>query len=94
MAVRTRRLSIFSHPPALNPATQNLALFPAILFALVMAIFWLYIPQLQAVLNTSQVPAEHFFLPATFGLAVLCLDEARKAGVRRWPGGVLAKIAW
>lgn len=94
MALRTRRLSIFQHPPAFNKATQNLYLFPAIGFALAMAIFWLYIPQLQNVLNTTRVPAEHFFLPAAFGLGILFLDEARKWGVRRWPKGVLAMLAW
>jgi len=94
MAVRTRRLSIFQHPPAFNKVTQNLYLFPAIAFALVMAIFWLYIPQLQDALSTSRVPAEHFLLPAAFGLVILFLDEARKWGVRRWSCGVLAKVAW
>lgn len=94
MALRTRRLSIFQHPPAFNKETQNLYLFPAILFALVMAIFWLYIPSLQTTLGTSRVPAEHFFLPAAFGIAILFLDEARKWGVRKWPKGMLAKMAW
>lgn len=94
MAIRTRRLSIFSHPPAFNKETQNLLLFPAIAFALCIAVFWLYIPQLQNVLDTSKVPAEHYFLPAAFGLGILLLDELRKAGVRRWPEGVLAKCAW
>jgi sodium/potassium-transporting ATPase subunit alpha len=94
MCLRTRRLSIFQHPPAFNKATQNLYLFPAIAFALVMAIFWLYIPQLQNVLSTSSVPAEHFFLPAAFGLGILFLDEGRKYAVRRWPEGVLARCAW
>jgi sodium/potassium-transporting ATPase subunit alpha len=94
MALRTRRLSIFQHPPAFNKKTQNLYLFPGIAFALVMAIFWLYIPQLQSTLGTSRVPAEHFFLPAAFGLGVLFLDEARKWGVRKWPQGVFAKLAW
>jgi sodium/potassium-transporting ATPase subunit alpha len=94
MALRTRRLSIFQHPPAWNKATQNLYLFPAIAFALVMAIFWLYIPKLQQTLGTTSVPAEHFFLPAAFGLGIIFLDEARKWAVRKWPTGVLAKIAW
>jgi sodium/potassium-transporting ATPase subunit alpha len=94
MALRTRRLSIFQHPPAFNRATQNLYLFPAIAFALVMAIFWLYIPALQNTLNTSQVPAEHFFLPAAFGLGILFLDEGRKYCVRRWPRGWLGRCAW
>jgi sodium/potassium-transporting ATPase subunit alpha len=94
MALRTRRLSIFHHPPAFNKATQNLYLFPAILFALVMAILWLYIPALQSTLGTSNVPAEHFFLPAAFGLGILFLDEGRKFCVRKWPNGLLAKLAW
>jgi len=94
MATRTRRLSIFQHPPAFNKATQNIRLFPAVLFALCMAIFWLYIPQLQNVLGTSRVPAEHFFLPTAFGLGILFLDEVRKYCVRRWPKGTTAKVAW
>jgi sodium/potassium-transporting ATPase subunit alpha len=94
MAIRTRRLSIFSHPPAFNKNTQNLLLFPAILFALGIAVFWLYIPPLQRVLDTTSVPAEHYFLPAAFGMGILGLDELRKAAVRRWPHGALAKMAW
>lgn len=34
LAVRTRRLSIFQQPPIFNKETQNLLLFPAMLFAL------------------------------------------------------------
>ena len=94
MAIRTRRLSIFQQPPAFNKATRNLYLFPAIAFALAMAIFWLYIPGLQSSLGTTQVPVEHFFLPAAFGFGILVLDEARKWAVRMWPGGVFAKLAW
>ncbi len=63
-------------------------------FALCMAIFWLYIPQLENVLGTSQVPVKNFFLPAAFGLGILFLDEARKYAVRRWPNGWLARAAW
>lgn len=59
-----------------------------------MAFFWLYIPRLQEVLGTADVPVEHWFLPMTFGLGILLLDEARKYFVRKWPRGVLAKIAW
>ena len=59
-----------------------------------MAIFWTYLPQLQIVLGTSRVPAEHFFLPVAFGLGVLLLDEGRKYTVRRWPIGFTAKFAW
>lgn len=94
MALRTRRLSIFQHPPAFNKQTQNLYLFPAIGFAFVMAIFWCYVPAFQNTLGTSQVPVEHFFLPAAFGLGILFLDEARKWMVRSWPDGFVARCAW
>lgn len=94
LALRTRRLSIFQHPPAFNKQTQNLYLFPAMVFALAMAIFWLYIPGLQNTLGTSNVPVEYFFLPAAFGVGLLLLDEGRKWCVRTWPQGVLARIAW
>lgn len=94
MAVRTRHLSIFQHPPAFNKATQNLLLFPAMIAALGIAVIWLYIPQLQVILDTAGIPAENYFFPAAFGIGLLCLDEGRKACVRRWPDGLLAKIAW
>jgi sodium/potassium-transporting ATPase subunit alpha len=35
LATRTRRLSIFQQPPAFNKDTQNLLLFPAMVFAIV-----------------------------------------------------------
>lgn len=94
MAIRTRRLSIFQHPPAFNKATQNLYLFPAIIFAFVIAIFFLYTKPIQAAVGTTSVPVEYFFLPMTFGLAILFMDEARKWAVRKYPRGLLAKIAW
>ena len=94
MCVRTRRLSLFQHPPLFNRRTQNAWLFPAVLFALAMAFFWLYTPRLQEVLSTAAVPAEYWFLPMAFGLATLLMDEGRKFLVRRWPTGLMAKWAW
>lgn len=94
MATRTRRLSIFQQPPLFKKETQNWYLFPAILFSLAMAVFWLYIPPLQPIIGTTGVPVEHWFLPFAFGMFQLLLDEARKYCVRRWPGGLLAKMAW
>ena len=94
MSVRTRHLSLFQHPPAFNKKTQNLLLFPAILLTLGVAVIWLYIPDLQSTLGTAGPPVEHYFLPAALGLGLLSLDEGRKACVRRWPYGTLAKMAW
>ncbi|EPE34198.1 Calcium ATPase, transmembrane M [Glarea lozoyensis ATCC 20868] len=83
LTLRTRRLSLFSHPPIFNKATQNLYIFPAILFSLAMAFFWLYIPKLQSTLGTSSVGVEYWFLPVAFGMGILLLDEGRKYFVRR-----------
>jgi sodium/potassium-transporting ATPase subunit alpha len=94
MALRTRRRSIFQQPPLFNSGTQNLYLFPAILFSLLIVFFFLYIPRLQVVLGTTSVPAEHYFLPMALGLGLLLLDEGRKYCVRKWPTGILAKMAW
>jgi sodium/potassium-transporting ATPase subunit alpha len=37
LATRTRRLSIFQQPPVFNKDTQNWLLFPAMVFAIVIA---------------------------------------------------------
>lgn len=94
MATRNRYLSIFTHPPLFNKATQNLHLVPAIIFALIIVFIFCYIPGLQSVAGTSTIPVIHWFLPMAFGIGLLSLDELRKAGVRRWPKGLLAKCAW
>ncbi|KEY65999.1 hypothetical protein S7711_06907 [Stachybotrys chartarum IBT 7711] len=94
MATRTRRLSMFQHPPAFNRETQNLYLFPAIGFSLLMAIFWLYPPAIAEVIGTSPVPAEYWFFPFAFGIYIILLDEARRCAVRRWPGSWIGRAAW
>ncbi|KAI1289056.1 hypothetical protein F5Y03DRAFT_404136 [Xylaria venustula] len=94
LAVRTRRWSIFQHPPAFNKRTQNLYIFPAVLFALSMALLWLYIPQLHPILGTLPIPVEHWFLPFGFGSFILLFDETRKFFVRKYPDRFIGKMAW
>lgn len=94
MGVRTRRLSIFQHSPVGNTETQNYLLFPAILFALVIAVIFVYIDGIHSVAGSGSVPVQYWFIPMALGLAMLCLEESRKACVRRWPRGLLARIAW
>ncbi|KAI9681771.1 MAG: hypothetical protein M1829_000516 [Trizodia sp. TS-e1964] len=94
MATRTRRLSIFQHPPLFNKHTQNIYLFPAIAFSLAVIFFFCYVPPLQNLLLSTTVPVEHFFLPMAFGLGILGADEARKWVVRTWPRGWVARAAW
>lgn len=94
LGVRTRRLSIFQHPPLFKKETRNWLLFPAMGFALLMVFFWLYVPEFQRVLGTAEVPVEYFFLPGAFGLAILLLEEGRKYCIRTWPNSVLGRCAW
>lgn len=93
MALRTRHLSIFAHPPLGNKITQNWFLFPAILFALIIALIFTLVPGMQD-LGCEKVPVAHWFLPMAFGLGLLSIDELRKMFVRRYPRGILARIAW
>jgi len=94
MAIRTRRLSILHHPPLFRKETQNLALFLAIIFALLITIFFLYVPKFQEVFGNMPVPVEFWFLPMGFGMGLILLDEGRKYALRRNPRGFIAKIAW
>ncbi|KOS17404.1 Sodium/potassium-transporting ATPase subunit alpha-A [Escovopsis weberi] len=94
LATRTRRLSIFQHPPLLNEATKNLCLFPAMLFAFVMAILFLHVPQAQAIIGTSGVPVKYWFLPIAFGITIILIDEARRYFARQRPDGIVARLAW
>ncbi|KAF8714477.1 cation transport ATPase (P-type) family, partial [Rhizoctonia solani] len=89
LATRSRKLSIFQHKPS-----GNWYIFPAMICALVIGIFFSYVPFFQKTFLTRGVPVEHYFLPVAFGLGILLLDEARKFMVRRYPNGLLAKLAW
>ncbi|KAF8754621.1 cation transport ATPase (P-type) family [Rhizoctonia solani] len=88
LATRSRKLSIFQHKPS-----GNWYIFPAMICALVIGIFFSYVPFFQKTFLTER-PVEHYFLPVAFGLGILLLDEARKFMVRRYPNGLLAKLAW
>lgn len=94
LATRTRRLSIFQMPPIGSKHSRNLYIFPAIIFAIIVAFIFNYIPGIQRVIGSTNIPVEYWMLPIAFGLALLLIDEARKFAVRTWPRGILAKIAW
>ncbi|CUA71243.1 sodium/potassium-transporting ATPase subunit alpha [Rhizoctonia solani] len=89
LATRSRKLSIFQHKPS-----GNWYIFPAMICALAIGIFFSYVPFFQKTFLTRGVPVEHYFLPVAFGIGLLFLDEARKYIVRRYPNGLLAKLAW
>lgn len=94
LAVRTRRLSLFQHLPLGNKDTNSYLLFSAIVFAFVVNLILVYIERVHSVAGTGNVPVQYWFIPMALGIGMLCLEEARKASIRRWPAGFLAKIAW
>ncbi|PVI02299.1 calcium ATPase [Periconia macrospinosa] len=94
LATRTRRLSLFQQPPIFNKATQNILIFPAMVFAIIVVFIFCYIPSLNKAISTTQIPIEYWFLPVAFGVGLLTLDEARKWAIRTWPKGFFARIAW
>lgn len=96
LATRTRRRSIFQQPPIFNKDKEmnNPSVFIAMVWSLVIVFIFCYIPGIQNTVDTTTIPAEHFFFPVAFGLGLLFLDEARKYCVRRWPKGTMAKISW
>jgi sodium/potassium-transporting ATPase subunit alpha len=89
LATRTRRLSIFQQPPIFNKKTQNLLLFPAMVFAIVVVFIFCYPPSVQEAIDTTTIPVEYWFFPVAFGIGLLLLDEARKWAIRTWPQGLL-----
>jgi sodium/potassium-transporting ATPase subunit alpha len=94
LAVRTRRLSIFQHPPIGSRRTRNLFLFPAMAFALAVAVFFSYVKFFMRTFGTRHVAVAHWFIPLAFGLGILLMDEGRKFIVRRHPKSLLAWLAW
>ncbi|EJF58252.1 sodium-potassium ATPase [Dichomitus squalens LYAD-421 SS1] len=88
-ATRGRKLSITQHTPMSNPWV-----FAGAAAALCIGIFFHYVPWFHGVFQTRPVPVEFFFIPLTFGLGLLVLDEVRKLIVRRYPKSLLARIAW
>ncbi|KAF2476614.1 uncharacterized protein BDR25DRAFT_309975 [Lindgomyces ingoldianus] len=85
LATCTRRLSLFQQPPIFSKVTKNLLLFPAIIFTIVIVFIFCYVPDFQKSIATTQVPAEHWLLPAALGLGLLALSEARKYAIKAWP---------
>jgi len=94
LATRTRYLSVFQQKPILDRSTSNYALFFAIAFALGVTFFFNYIPWFEKVLNTAHVPVVNYFIAIGFGAVVLIYDELRKFITRKYPNGIVSRIAW
>ncbi|WWC71995.1 uncharacterized protein I206_105954 [Kwoniella pini CBS 10737] len=96
LATRTRRLSILQFNPFKwsDENKRNYWIIPSMIASIVFLFFFSYVPFFQHTFLTRGVPVEHIFIPFTFAIGLLLLDETRKFFVRRYPKGLLARIAW
>ncbi|WWC91684.1 uncharacterized protein L201_006630 [Kwoniella dendrophila CBS 6074] len=96
LSTRTRRLSIFQHNPFKwsDESKRNYWIIPSMIASLVFLFFFSYVPFFQHTFLTRGVPVQHIFIPFTFAIGLLSLDETRKFFIRRYPKGFLTKIAW
>ncbi|KAF9135942.1 hypothetical protein BGW39_009916 [Mortierella sp. 14UC] len=93
LSIRNRRLSILQADP-IRPERRNVWLFAGMFAALLMAIFVTEVPWINRVMLTNPVPIKYWLLPFPCAVAVLLLDEFRKAAVRVSPKGIFAYLAW
>ncbi|KAK9716972.1 hypothetical protein K7432_006518 [Basidiobolus ranarum] len=93
LATRTRRLSIFQHPPWAQ-SSRNLWLFGAQFGSIMLALIAVYLPAFHDIFNTRPVPVKFWFIPLAGAVLILGADETRKYFVRKYPQGLLAKLAW
>ncbi|KAF8805194.1 calcium ATPase [Phlegmacium glaucopus] len=93
LAVRNRRVSILSSNPLWGPR-RNLVVPLGMLCTALIGVANLYGPGLQLVFGTTPIPAKFWGIPFGFALAILIMDETRKAIVRSYPKSIIAKMAW
>lgn len=93
LATRTRRRSFFQQNPLRGP-TVNHSLFVAIPVSLGLTLIILLVPFLQNIFDTRPPPIELWFAPLIFSVVLFACDELRKYCARRWPKGMIARIAW
>ncbi|ORY05439.1 calcium ATPase [Basidiobolus meristosporus CBS 931.73] len=93
LGARTRRLSILQHPPWAQ-SSRNLWLFGAQVGSVVLALLAVYLPVFNNIFNTRPVPVQFWFIPLAGAMIILGADETRKYFVRKYPKGVMARLAW
>ncbi|KAK3829340.1 MAG: hypothetical protein J3Q66DRAFT_379952 [Benniella sp.] len=93
LSVRNRRLSMFQADP-FRKQRRNLWLFLGILASFLIAILVTEAPGIQEVMLTNSVPIKYWLLPLPCAVFIIIADEIRKALVRAFPKGILARVAW
>lgn len=87
LATRTRYQSIF---------TQKFQ--PKLLWYMgaevLVALLVIYLPLIQDNMHTKPLQFYHFLIPLAMGSIILICDEIRKFFVRKFPKGIIARLAW
>jgi sodium/potassium-transporting ATPase subunit alpha len=87
LAARTRYQSIFTQK--FQPK-----LFYYMLGEVAVVLCTVYLPVINKYIYTRPVYYYHFLIPLGLGSVILMCDEIRKLLVRKFPKGILAKLAW
>jgi sodium/potassium-transporting ATPase subunit alpha len=87
LSVRTRYQSIFTQ-------RFQFKLFYFMLGEIAVVLCTVYLPVVNQYMNTRPVVYYHFLIPLGMGSVILMCDEIRKFFVRKFPKGILAKLAW
>ncbi|KAK9686836.1 hypothetical protein K7432_015011 [Basidiobolus ranarum] len=93
LATRTRRLSVLQHPPWAEPS-RNLWLYGAQCCSVGLALLAIYLPAFNNIFNTRHVPVQFWFIPIGGALFILAADETRKYYCRKFPLGLISRLAW
>jgi hypothetical protein len=81
---------MFQHPILSNVVTDL-----GVLLTLFIVAFLVYVPGVQTVFQTVNVPAEYFGFPVLSGFLLFLLNESRKWGIRRNPFNPVVKaLTW
>jgi sodium/potassium-transporting ATPase subunit alpha len=91
-ATRTNYLSFFKSLPVMKK-NRNIFMFVAQIISLVFMILTIFLPFVNSLFKTRQVPVQFFFIPIVFALVIFAADEFRKFLVRR-KILYMHKIAW
>lgn len=91
--MRNKKLSILQADP-FRRARRNPLLLAGMAMSLAIAVFVTTVPGIQRIFGTASVPIEFWLIPLPLALSVLVMDEVRKALVRGFPKGLLARVAW
>lgn len=93
LSIRNKRLSILQADP-IRKARRNPWLLAGAAMSFVIAVFVTEEPGIQTIFGTASVPIEFWLIPLPLALGILVMDETRKLMVRKWPKGLVARIAW